>query len=302
MDRLSTGAPHPGRTNEIQRVNYTNGDLTQQFKDAMLDAGITPPDEIIADGKLHRFKIDGKLNGAYNLHLDNRAAGYFQDFRQGIKQTWKQSGNFIPLSNFQRQVFKAQCQREAEQRQAEEAAKHKATASKAVFIWKPAPPAPSNNPYLVKKRIGTHGTRLGRDNALIIPIYNAKNDLVNLQFISETAGKRFLSGGQKKGCFYCIGDPTNKILIAEGFATAASLFESTGLLTVVAFDAGNLKEVAINIRALYQNAEIVICGDNDLSGVGQKAAIEAAAAINGKYIIPATPGHDWNDSITAEAV
>ncbi|MDD2801875.1 MAG: hypothetical protein PHE96_10485, partial [Methylococcales bacterium] len=62
-------------------------------------------------------------------------------------------------------------------------------------------------------------------------------------------GKRFLSGGQKKGCYFCLGYRTDKILICEGFATAASLFESTGLLTVVAFDAGNLKEVAINIRA-----------------------------------------------------
>jgi putative DNA primase/helicase len=61
-----------------------------------------------------------------------------------------------------------------------------------------------------------------------------------------------------------------------------------------------LKNVAINIKALYPSSVIVICGDNDLSGVGQQKAIEAALAINGKYIIPATPGQDWNDSLTME--
>ena len=78
------------------------------------------------------------------------------------------------------------------------------------------------------------------------------------------------------------------------------MFESTGHLTVIAFDAGNLKAAAINIKSLYPSAEIVICGDNDESGVGQKAAGEAAMVINGKHIIPEIAGHDWNDSLNRE--
>ena len=39
---------------------------------------------------------------------------------------------------------------------------------------------------------------------------------------------------------------------------------------------GTLKEVAINIKSLYPGAEIVICADNDASGVGEKKAREAA--------------------------
>jgi len=91
------------------------------------------------------------------------------------------------------------------------------------------------------------------------------------------------------------------ILIAEGFATAASLHEATGHQVFIAFDAGNLVNVAKIIRAKNPDAEIIICGDNDLSGVGQKAARSAALACGGKYIIPDTVGHDWNDSINAGA-
>lgn len=301
MEKLDT-ARHatPGGKYEIQQGHYTHGAAVDQFKNAMMDAGITPPDCIIGDGQLHRFKIDGKLNGAYVLHLDGRPAGYFQDFKQGIKLTWKQSGKFIPLSEFQRRALAEQRQREQAERQAEEIAKHSGAAKKACSIWNNAKPAPANHPYVLKKRIGTHGARLGRDNTLVIPLYNASRELVNLQFISETGGKRFLSGGKKKGCFYWLGDRTDKVLIAEGFATGASLHEDSGYLSVIAFDAGNLKEIAIVVKSLCPDAEIIICADNDESGVGQKAAREAALAISGKFIIPPIVGMDFNDYLNME--
>lgn len=284
---------NPGsRTNEEQQGHYTLGDSVQLFKNAILDAGVTPPEAIIADGQLHRFKIDSKPNGA-----DGRPAGYFQDFKQGIKQNWKLEGHFMPLSDVQRRAFKVRCQREAEQRQAEDVAKHKAAAIKAVFIWTNAKLAPDDHPYLVKKHIKLHGARSGRGNTLIIPLYNIKKELVSLQFISETGDKRLLSGGLKKGCFYSLGKPTDRILICEGFATGASLFENNGYMTVVAFDASNLKDVAILIKSLRPDAEIIICGDNDLSGTGQKAARSAALACGGKYILPPTLG-DFNDHLT----
>lgn len=297
----TTPAGNRGSNTEIQRFNYTNGDAVEQFKTAMLDAGITPPDNIIGDGQLQRFKINGKLNGAYVLYLDGIAAGYFEDFKQGIKQTWKQAGKFMPRSGFQRQELIKKRQEDEIQRKAEEAAKHEAAAKKAVYIWQQATPASANHPYLVKKRIGTHGARLGRDNTLIIPLYNAAGELVNLQFISETGGKRFLSGGLKKGGFYSLGDTSKSILICEGFATGASLFEDSGYLTVVAFDAGNLGEVAKGIKAIYPKSEVIICADNDESGIGEKKAREAALSINCKYIIPPALG-DFNDMLTGGAL
>jgi putative DNA primase/helicase len=275
--------------------------VIESFKSAIYDSLGYVPEHIQADGMLHRIKDnDGKMNGAYVLHLDNRPGGYFQCFKQGIKQTWKMTGNFIPLSNYQRQVFRSQCQKESEQRQKDEIAKNKVAAERSIYIWNKAPIAPANHPYLINKHIGIHGARLGRDNTLIIPLYNTNKDIINLQFISETGGKRFLSGGQKKGCFYILEGVKDKIIICEGFATAASLYENSGYLTVVAFDAGNLKNVALNIKSLYPASKIVVAGDNDLSGIGQKKALEAALAVNGQYLVPATVGHDWNDSLTVE--
>jgi putative DNA primase/helicase len=50
-------------------------------------------------------------------------------------------------------------------------------------------------------------------------------------------------------------------------------------------------------RKLRPDAEIIVCADNDLSGVGQKAAREAASACDGRVITPPTIGFDWNDEI-----
>jgi putative DNA primase/helicase len=271
----------------------------EQFKEAMLDSIGYAPVDVIADGAIHHFKNDqGKLNGAYKLYTDNRPAGWFQCHKMGILQKWRLSGGYAQLSSIQQLINQAKYRQEAKDRQKAEVAKQAAVAIVANKIWNQAPLAPANHPYLVTKKIGINGARLGRANALIIPLYNANNEIVSLQFISETGGKTFLSGGKKKGSFYPIGEQTDKILICEGFATGASLYEESGHFTVVAFDAGNLKEVAINIRALSPESEIIICGDNDESGIGEKKAIDAASTIGGKYLIPEIVGQDWNDVLS----
>ncbi len=50
------------------------------FKTAIAAAGLTPPNSIDADGKIHRFSTNGKPrddSGWYMLHLDGIPAGAF---------------------------------------------------------------------------------------------------------------------------------------------------------------------------------------------------------------------------------
>ena len=279
--------------------NYTTIDLEQQFRQAMQAAGINYSGEIMPDGKLHRFHIEGhkrsSKNGAYFLHVDGCPAGWFMDFKTGVNQKWRMSGS---LGRIPRQMIaeieKAKREREAEQRQSYEAA-----AIRARSIWHKSKPITqqSEHQYLIKKRIQPHGIRISRD-ALIVPLKDEHKRIVNLQFILPAGEKRFLTDGRKQGCFYPIGQPTPKILICEGFATAASIHEHTGQCVIVAMDKGNLKPVAEVIRKIFPDNEIVIAGDNDLDGGGQLKAREAALAIGGKVLIPKIPGKDWNDCLT----
>lgn len=283
-------------------INSQFHDLTNEFRRAMQAAGIAYSGEIIADGRLHRFHIDGHkqgtLNGAYTLHLDGSPAGYFQDHKTGISKTWRSGNGYQSVSYaLIKQINKAKLQREAEIRQ-----RHQAAAIKAVNIWNRSKPIleQSEHDYLVRKHVQPHGARLYGD-ALVISIHNESDQLINLQFINSQGEKRFLSGGRKRGRFHIIGELSQRILICEGFATGASLFENSGQRVVIAFDAGNLLPVAKNIRELAPpDTEIIICGDNDLSGIGQTKAREAALSIiGGKVLIPPVPG-DWNDLLVGE--
>lgn len=258
---------------------------------------------LIADGLLQRAYVEGDKrgtkNGAYILYADNKPSGWFQYWKSGLSGTWTLSGKREPMTAVMRQQIEADRQR----RKVEQQERHKDAADKARFIWFRASSIvkQSDHPYLVTKRIQPHILRLHRD-CLVVPIYNERRELVNLQFIQADGTKRFLTGGQKKGCFSTLGVISDDgiIPICEGWATGASLYETSGNFTVMAMDAGNLEPVALVFRRLYPSHQIVICGDNDLDGKGQKAARAAALAVTGKYLIPAIAGHDWNDVLTRE--
>ncbi len=270
--------------------------VINQFKTAMQSAGITPPDEIVPDGQLHRFKINGKLDGAYGLHLDGRAAGWFQDFKQGIKENWKLEGYSQKFTPEQKAEFKAQRQRIEAEQAAELKARHDEAADKARYIYDNAQVA-VNHPYLTRKNIKPHGTRIARDGRLIIPLFNEAIEIVNLQFIGADGTKRFLKGGRKKGCFYVIGVKSERLCIAEGFATAASIYQDTGQQTIAAFDAGNLEAVALVARSRHPNTDIILMADNDINGIGQTKAQAAALAVNGFLSVCPMVGGDYNDYV-----
>lgn len=281
---------YPARVKKMENV-------IEQFKSAMLDNFINPPETIIGDGGLHRFKINGKLDGAYVLHLDGRAAGYFEDFKQGIKVRWKLAGDFKRLTDDERKAFALERQRQVEKRHAEEKARHVAAVEKAAYIWSRSTPV-INHQYLVKKNVQAHTARCYR-GSLVIPLYDENGALVSLQFIGDDGSKRMMKGGKAQGscCFISDADglkPGGTILICEGWATGASLYEATGFFTIVSFSSGNLSAVAIQARKHHPNNEIILCADNDESGVGQRAAIEAALLINGSFTEPPIAG-DFND-------
>ncbi len=272
-------------------------EIVQQFENFIYEHDMEPPPKLIADGRLRRFYNQGDkrgtLNGAYKLCIDGRPAGYLENFRTGAKFNWKFDGPIQDFTPEERRKFAEQQRQRKEQRDREELAKNLNTANRAQHIMANAKPV-LNHPYLERKQVKAHGTK-DYKGALVVPLFNASLRLMNLQFISADGTKRFLTGGQKKGCFWWIGGKTEKVLIAEGFATAASLHQATGHQCFIAFDAGNLPSVAAIVRAKRPDATIVICADNDTNGRGQQAAEEAALACDGLIAMPDIEGFDFND-------
>lgn len=152
--------------------------------------------------------------------------------------------------------------------------------------------------------------RRTKDGRLIVPVLNQSGRIQSLQFIlpekpAEGTDKFFLRGGRTGGGFFSLsagdGKKDGPLLIAEGYATATSLHLATGYACLVAFNAGNLKAVAVMARERYAKREIILCADNDTEtqgNPGKEAASRAAQAVGGKLAVcPAHEGRaaDFND-------
>jgi putative DNA primase/helicase len=79
--------------------------------------------------------------------------------------------------------------------------------------------------------------------------------------------------------------------------TAYSVYEDTGCLSIVAFNAMNLVPVAVDLRKYLPDIDIVIAGDCDQ--IGRQYAELASKAVNGSTTFPPFKenqvGTDWND-------
>lgn len=259
------------------------------FREAIRSAGIDPPAEIIADGNLHRFHIEGdkprSVNGWYVLHFDDPPAGAFGCWKRGINETWCAAGD-VSSSPEQKAALKKRFDELRRLRDQEKEQRHAEAQRKAKKIYDKARPANTDHPYLKFKCVQPLPGIKVFNGSLVVPVRDKDLQLHGLQFINVNGEKVFLSGTNKKGHYCGAGLPNGVIFIVEGVATAASIREATGQAVAIAFDAGNLKPVAQTLRDKLPEIKLIICADNDPSGVGQANAAEAAQAVDGVVIVP----------------
>ena len=202
----------------------------------------------------------------------------------------------------------AQQVREDARKAAEECAK------RACHIWSKLPDEGSSA-YLDRKGVRAYGLRFARGK-VVVPVYHACPgegtdalglSLVGLQFIDGSGDKKFLTGTPKKGAFHWLGkapsDPSltwahnSAVIVAEGYATGASIHMATGLPVAVAFDAGNLVPVVTALKTCLPQATFCIACDDDRETEGNPGLSKgraAAQAVGGVYVLPQfeEPAHE----------
>lgn len=191
-------------------------------------------------------------------------------------------------------------------------AEAKTAAGWAAQVWAKCAPATEHD-YLTRKRIGPNGTRVltstddlvfpGIDEsniwrlkqavgALVVPMHDSHGNVCGIQFVypaghprrTKTDKEFWPSGMAMGGTFGMIGHSRRDgvLLVAEGFATAASLFEATGLPIAYAFAANNLLKAGKEIRRTRAAVKLLFCADDDYLSTGNpgvKAASDACAAL-----------------------
>jgi KaiC/GvpD/RAD55 family RecA-like ATPase len=182
-------------------------------------------------------------------------------------------------------------------REAAQERQHQVASETVEKIWLSGGAAHPDHPYLKRKGIQTHGVRITGDGRLMVPLYDQDGTLSTLQYIDEDGGKLYHPGGQTGGKFWMVGslDEPGTLFVAEGFATAATIHETTDRPVVVAYSASNLVPVTGTLREMYgATQDIVIVADHDQSGVGQRYAEQASAKYGARMVMPPILG-DAND-------
>jgi len=267
--------------------------MDKTIQDAMASAGLHPhkPLELIADGKILRFRLAGDKSGSRNgwavLHHGPLLFGAFGSWKTGETHTWREASS-KPLTAADRADMQRRTQAMKQAHALEREAVQAEAQVKAQRLWGRAKPATNAHPYLERKRVNAYGLRALRD-MLLVPARDVEGTLHTLQFISADGTKRFLTGGRIAGCYYAIGKPTDSLLIAEGVATASTIFEATGCAVAACFSCGNMEAVARALRQKFPSLRMTICADNDVNTPGNPGvthARAAAKAVGGYLAVP----------------
>lgn len=317
--------------NTQKKEIYSIQDLLILCKQDMAQNGLDPREELVLDGKVKRFSADDNPLKKDEWYIGTAEIGLrdfpivictYGSWSSGQKYTFN-SFDVISKSDYglnkeeMREGFKRLKElTEAADREGkiQLAAQHGKAAQEVAAIYASAVCEPSDNEYtryIRAKKISIKGevpypikfttyfNQAYPCKAMMIPWVNIDGTIRSAQYIyceGTRCTKRWHSGAEKKSNFYPFkhfGDAA-VVYVAEGYATAASIFEALHEKEVVimAGDAGNIIAVVESIRSIQPHIEIIIAADNDEAGLSK--AEYACSLYNCSYIKP-NDFKDFND-------
>ena len=247
-----------------------------------------PLPQIPFDKNVHRFSVNKPNDNAgwVCVHQwDYKGNMYYTaivgDWRQGVQYKVTSYDPRSVDSKFIKNEKKkiAETQKILEQKRVE---KYNQCREKWGPIFGALPQNSPIHPYLQYKKVDSnYYGRIDNNGVLYIPAYNDK-EFVGCQriFINPNYNpsdpennKKFLKmytfGIEKLGSFCPFGDIKNAeyVFVAEGFATAASVWMAIGGENKAAaciWDTSNIYQGIVSIRRANPNCKIVICADRDI--------------------------------------
>lgn len=300
---------------------FSEQEIELQFRAFMNQLGVSPApyESLILDGSLHRFDIlgdkRGSNNGAYLIHPDGIPAGFVQDWKRGVKANWTFDTSGLPQdlrNSLNSDEYKKKALELQRQRDLERQKKQSEAVQRAIIISQTMKTAPEDHPYLKAKSINPYGV-LADGNRLVIPLRDIDGNVKSVQWINHDGTKRFLPDATLSGLFWSIALDTVKpnddaiILLGEGFATMAKVYELTGMPSVAGIACGYLEEVAKVLKSRFSKCKIICTADNDIATearLGRNPGLEAARYLKNSgliydFVAPhfdnAQDGSDWDD-------
>lgn len=219
---------------------------------------------------LHELPLDGGgtlLVGSYGVWRGNDPGS------QKIAIDKRQA-----LTDEQRVALKARVAADQKAAAAERQRSAARASERATRMWAKLSPTGESD-YLTRKGVAPHGVRFSENGTVVLPLLDVHGKIHGLQAIYQSNHPKrkrlgrdkdfWPTGLVKQGHFFLIGGSpaaTGICLVAEGYATGATVHEAMGLPVAVAFDAGNLVHVVGAMRARWPRLRLLICADDDYLG------------------------------------
>lgn len=285
-------------------------DPREEFRQAMLDIGLRPgEDHPRLDGGKHRVAAEGdkrgEKSGFYFGFLDGLPAGFMKNHRTGAELRWKAKGYVLSpdkAAQLRAHADQLTARRQRKQEEVYERSAERIAQQLESFSVPTEPPA-----YNQAKGIDLHpGTFVDDKGTLCVPAIDAEGKMWTAQYIRKDGTKRFAKHSRQQGCFHVLGglESLSKVpvlVIAEGYATAATARELLGTPTVAAFNAANVEHVGKTLQEKYPNKPVLIVGDDDRhlqTNPGRRCAERAARELGGKAVFPLFAPKEQDDKLT----
>ena len=275
------------------------------FRNWAAECGFPHLPDVLTDGRIHRFHVDGDKRGSrngycrYQAFADGGAAGTVGSWKTGEQHQWHHHGGRV------RRPSTLEAKRrddERAERQRQQAAEHAEALMRMQTEWHRAPSASDSHPYCRAKGVSARPynsppLRFGEHGELLVPAYSLADGrrLQSFQRIYPDGRKRNATGCPLTGLVYPFGRRSDKcaLVLAEGWATAATAYQALGFDAAqpwpvfCCFGAGNLLGVTRAAHARWPESPILIAADDD--DAGRKAALEAAREVGGGIATPHFP-------------
>ena len=329
-------------TFEYNESQSTNIDPVVEFKEVLERQGFIIDGLPILDGKIHRIdtadKKKGNKNGWYLGFSDGRPNAIYGDFAKGQDSAknalkWKSMSSELESGYSKQEAKEFKEEYKAKQLKAqEELFKEQLKSAKILEDeFNSAKKSDNSHSYLVAKGVKNYNLKIDKKGNLLIPLKDIDGKLWSLQRIGmidkdkksfkmigvlrtkDERDKDIRYPSKIEGTFFIIGQDklkeSNKIIIVEGYATGATVYEATNLPTIVAISSNNMEKVAKEITNKYPNKKLIIAGDNDISNelkgkenIGKLKAQATSLAVKGELALPRFTkkeieqgASDWND-------
>lgn len=251
------------------------------------------PPSLELDGKIHRFGRDGGKDNAWYIGWQNHSVRTGQTYVVAKFGDWRTAEEHFykpdKVSRIDMKAVKEQIAEAAQKAAEATRLKHEEAAQRALDKWNAAATTGSCA-YMERKLIPElYGCRLNGDT-LLIPVRDVDGKLWGIESVYPDNKKMFMSGQKVNECFHVIGGEIgDDVYLCEGFATGASIYQATGVPTVVAFYATNLAPVVKVLKMAHPLLHIAVCGDDDRfkgDNVGRAKGVKAAELAMGESIFP----------------